>query len=292
MLLVSGEADTLCAAPITLNTAMPVAEGEFLFREQFIVDRSADTLGGVARDRDVFVSESLLGYGVNRDLALFAILPYVDKSLDRVQGGVRSSRSAADIGDLTLFARYTVFRKDWRGRTLRLAPFVGVQVPTGKDNETDGLGRLPGALQPGSGSADALAGMVLTYSTLDFQVDAQTSYKANTQANNFEFGDVFRLDASLQYRLWPRSLKGLRGRIPAFVYGVLESNFIHSDNNAVGGAEDPNSGGSSWFLFPGLQYVTERWVVEGGVQVPVIQDLNGTGLARDYIVRAGFRFNF
>lgn len=34
------------------------------------------------------------------------------------------------------------------------------------------------------------------------------------------------------------------------------------------------------------------WTLEGAVQVPVVQDLNGTALENDYIVRAGVRFNF
>ena len=34
------------------------------------------------------------------------------------------------------------------------------------------------------------------------------------------------------------------------------------------------------------------WIVEGSVQIPVSQDLNGSALENDYIVRAGFRWNF
>ncbi len=76
------------------------------------------------------------------------------------------------------------------------------------------------------------------------------------------------------------------------LYGVLEANFIHQDKNRSAGVEDPNSGGTRLFLVPGLQYVTKRWIVEAAVQLPVVQDLNGTALENDYIVRAGFRFNF
>ena len=43
---------------------------------------------------------------------------------------------------------------------------------------------------------------------------------------------------------------------------------------------------------PGLQYVTKRWIVEAAVQVPVVQDLNGTALEKDTILRGGFRVNF
>jgi hypothetical protein len=46
------------------------------------------------------------------------------------------------------------------------------------------------------------------------------------------------------------------------------------------------------FLSPGLQYVTKRWIVEGVVQLPVVQNLHGTALENDYVLRAGFRFNF
>jgi len=46
------------------------------------------------------------------------------------------------------------------------------------------------------------------------------------------------------------------------------------------------------FLAPGLQYVTRRWIVETAIQIPVLQDLNGTALENDSVLRAGFRVNF
>ncbi len=98
-----------------------------------------------------------------------------------------------------------------------------------------------------------------------------------------------RLDGSLQYRLWPRELGA---GVPGFLYGVLEANLIHQDKNRIDGSNDPNSGGVSLFVLPGLQYVTKRWIIEAGVQIPVVQDLDGTALEKDYIFRAGFRFNF
>jgi len=131
--------------------------------------------------------------------------------------------------------------------------------------------------------------VIATYQTLDYQIDAQISYKANTKANDFEFGDEFRFDASLQYRLWPRELGT---GVPGFLYGVVETNLLHQAKNRVSGARDPNSGGTTLFLSPGLQYVTKRWVLEGIVQLPVVQDLNGTALEDDFIVRAGFGVNF
>lgn len=277
------------AAPESFNTALPVAEGEFVFREQFILDQSGDDPSGADRDRTAWALVSVLGYGATSDLALFGVVPYVDRSLDITQGGTRRTRSASGLGDISLFGRYTVFRRDWPGRTLRVASFAGLELPTGDDDETDSFGRLPASVQPGSGSWDPFGGVVLSYQTLDFEVDAQASYRANTKANDFEFGDVARLDGALQYRLWPRELGS---GVPGFLYGVLEANLIHRDKDQFSGTNDPDSGGLSLFILPGLQYVTKRWIVETGVQIPVVQDLNGTALEKDTIFRAGFRLNF
>ena len=262
-------------APQTFNTALPVGTGEFVFRGQFVLDQSGDDPSGADRDRTAWALVSVLGYGITRDIAVFGALPTVDKSLNVNVGASRRSRGASGIGDVAVFARYTAFKRDWPGRTFRIAPFAGIEAPTGNDDERDALGLLPPSVQPGSGSWDPFGGIVATYQTLA-QIDGQASYRANTKANGFAFGDVARLDGSLQYRLWPRRL---RGGVPGFLYGVIEANLIYRDNNRAGIA-DANSGGTTLFLLPGLQYVTKRWIVEAGAQIPVIQDLNGTALEK------------
>jgi len=287
--LVLGTVSTATAAPQTFNTALPVAEGEFVFREQFLYRKATDDPSPADRERDVRGGVSALGYGVTGDLAVFGVLPWLDKELDATPPGARATRGTSGFADVRVFGRYTVHKDDAPGRTFRIAPFLGLELPTGDDHDTDSLGRLPAPLQLGSGSWDVVGGIVLTYQTLEYQIDAQASYKLNTEANNFEFGDETRIDASLQYRVWPRELEP---GVPGFLYAVLEGNFIYADNSKINGVKDPNSGGRSYFVSPGLQYVTKRWIIEGIVQLPVSQDLNGTALADDFTVRAGFRLNF
>ncbi len=283
-------AGTVVAAPQTFNTALPVAEGEFIFRQQFVYRQATDDPSPSNRELEVLGGISVLAYGVTRDLAIFGALPYLDKELEvTTAGGQRVTRDTNGIADARLFGRYTVYQDDAPGRTFRIAPFLGLELPTGDDDDGDSLGTLPAPLQLGSGSWDPFGGIVLTYQTLDFQIDAQASYKVNMAANSFEFGDDARLDGSFQYRLWPRELGP---GVPDFLYGVLEGNLIYRAKNELNGANDPNSGGTSFFLAPGLQYVTKRWILEGIVQVPVVQDLNGTGLEDDFIIRVGFRLNF
>jgi hypothetical protein len=284
-----GWAGAAWSAPITFNTAITLAPGEFVLREQYVLDRSGDDPSGAGRDVEVQGAISVLGYAVDKNLMLFGVLPYLDKRLELDLGGDRRARSARGIADLRLFGVYTVVRRNWAGGLFRLSPFAGIEAPTGDDDESDAFGRLPPGVQLGSGSWDPFGGLVVTYQTLDFEIDAQIAYQANTEANGFEFGDVARADASIQYRVLPRELGP---GVPAFVYGVLEANLIHRGRNDVGGVENPNSGGTTLFLVPGLQYASRRWVLEAAVQVPVVQNLNGAALEKDFIVRAGFRFNF
>ena len=277
------------AAPITFNTALPVAKDEFLLRQQFIVVQSGKDPSAARRDRREVISATALAYGVSNRLALFAILPYRDIDLSLNMGAGEITRKQSGLGDMSAFARYIFKQKNGAGQTLRLAAFAGVKAPTGEDQGSDAKGILPPPAQLGTGSRDFFAGLVITRQTLDYQLDAQLSYRINHEANDFTAGDIWRADASLQKRIWPQQLG--QGT-PGFVYAVLEASWIHQQKNFVNGAQDDNSGGERWLLAPGLQYVTRRWILEGAIQFPLTQNLNGDALELDTITRAGLRFNF
>jgi len=281
--------NTVRSGPISFNSAIGLAENEFVLREQYILNQATDDRGNNKRKRTAQTLISVFGYAVNRNLMFFGVLPYVDNELDTTISGIRQKRSVDGMGDLRLFSRYTLFRRNWSGGTLRISPFAGIEVPTGDDDEQDSLGKKPTSVQAGSGSWDPFAGIVLSYQTLDYEVDTSLSFQENTQANKLESGNILRFDTSFQYRLWPRKLKS---GVPGFLYGVFESNIVYQGKTRFASTPDPDSGGTRVFLIPGLQFVTRRWVIEAAVQLPVVQDLNGLALENDYILRAGFRFNF
>ena len=273
------------AAPITFNTALPVSQEEFIFRELAMVGKASDNGGGLGREMTVVTVNSVIAYGVTPDLALFGIVPVTFRELVTPAG----IRQADGIGDARLVARYTIYKKDGVGKTTRVAPFLGVKLPTGDNARTDGLGRLPPGLQPGTGSWDFFGGVIATYASVDWNLDFQAGYQVNTRAGAFERGDVVRADASFQYRLLPRTLsRDDKG----YFYGVLEANLVHGGKMRVNGTRDPNTGGTTLHLVPGIQYAARRWVAEAAVQLPVIQNLNGSALERDFTVLAGLRVNF
>jgi len=280
---------SLFAGPITFNTAMPVTEGVGILRIQSIYSQSTRDPSPQDRELNVLAFPIVGVYGLTRDLAVFGIIPILDKKLDVNTSTGRETRGDNGLGDITFIARYTAWERDRPGQLIRIAPFAGIKMPTGEDNKKDSLGRLPQPLQLGSGSWDPSLGVVATWATLWMEIDTSASYKFNTEANNFRFGDVAQLDLSYQHRVWPRTLDM---GVPAFVYGVLESNLIWQDQNEVSRMEDKDSGGITWFLGPGIQFVTKRLVVEAAVQFPVLQDLNGDALKNDFTGILSLRVNF
>lgn len=277
------------AGPITFISALPVAAGEAILRAQGVFVGFGEDPSPLNRGLEVTAVPLALVYGATSKLALFTVAPVLSRELELDTPLGRKRREATGLGDVTLLARYTVVQIDRPGATFRIAPFAGVEAPTGDDDESDALGRLPQPLQLGSGSWDPKLGVVLTRQTLGWELDTAVSYQANREANDFEFGDELRWDTSYQHRVWPRDLGA---GVPAFLYAVLESNVVHQQRNEAGGALDPDSGGTVWFLAPGIQYVRKRVVVEAAVQLPVGQDLNGAQLDRDPIGRISFRLKF
>jgi hypothetical protein len=282
-------ADATNAGPISFNSALPVSENVGILRSQIKIIRKSGDNTTQNRDFTVTAIPLVLAYGISPKLALFGALPYVDKSMDITLGTMRIRRQTQGLGDGKFFARYTVYQVDQPGDTLRIAPFAGLKVPTGVHDKRDAFGLLPRPLQSGSGSWDPFAGIAITRQTLDWEFDTAVGYQHNTQAFGFEFGDEARLDASYQYRVLPKAIKS---DSLGFTYAVLESNLVWNGKNKSANAFDPDSGGLTWILAPGLQYVTPRFVLETTLQIPVIQNLNGTALKTDWTWAAGFRRNF
>jgi len=260
------------AAPIATNTALPLSDEELIVRQQLVVARSSGRPGAQTQI-DRLESRTVFGYGVTSRLALFSVLPVVQ--INRDFGNVNDSEFG--LGDAALFARYEVFRADKPGRTVRIAPYAGIRVPTGRDGKT------------GDGSVDFFGGIVATVASTQWVLDSQVRYDDNREADGFKRGDLVTLESSFQLRLAPAQVvfdtKG-------FVFGVIELSATKSERNRVGGVIDPNSGGFQLSVTPGIQYSTRRWIADFGVKLPLVSDLNGSALESDFAVLTSIRVNF
>jgi len=77
-----------------------------------------------------------------------------------------------------------------------------------------------------------------------------------------------------------------------YLFTVLEASLVYRNTNIIAGVADINSGGTTAFITPGLQYATKRWIAEAAIKVPVVKKLDGTALQPGATVIASMRFNF
>jgi len=261
------------AAPITLNTALPVSDEEVIVRQQIIYSGASDDILGVSRDVDVWRSVTAIGYGITEKLAVFTVVPIINRNvtIDNV------STKTSGLADIKTFARYQIYQKDGPGRTTRIASFAGVNIPTGQTGQTS------------DGGTGFFGGLIVTRASTNWNFDGQIEYTANGQNSGFARGNETAIDASLQYRINDHN-----GNVntKGYLFTVLEASLIYADANAVANIADVNSGGTTAFITPGLQYSTKRWIAETAVQIPVIKDLNGTALQPGVTVIASMRVNF
>ncbi|PCI53082.1 MAG: hypothetical protein COB36_13345 [Alphaproteobacteria bacterium] len=261
------------AAPITFNTALPVSDEEFIVRQQIHYSKASDNLGSISRDVKVWKSITAVGYGVTDKFAVFGVMPIINK--DMQIGSVK--REVSGLADMKLFGRYQIYRKDGPGTTTRIAPFLGVNLPMGKTGKTS------------DGSTDYFGGLILTRASTNWNVDAQLKYTANGKYSGFARGNEASLDASLQYRI---NTHNANVNISGYLFTVLETSLVYADENKIGSIIDLNTGGTTAFIAPGLQYATKRWIGEAAVKIPVVKDLNGTALQPGITIITSIRVNF
>ena len=266
-----GGTGSAAAAPIVADTALPVAEEEIIARSQGILALAEDG----SADRRTLVWANLVGYGITSDWAVFAAVPLV---FDRFEPTGGEAQKIEDVGDTVVFARWIAVAVNRPGQLFRIAPFAGVELPTG------GSGA-------GSGAVDGILGITSTYLVNAFELDLSARYQRNAEdgGTGIDPGDTLNVDASLQVRVWPRVLGP---GAPGFVYAVTELNYIHADEARIEGASLAGSGRSTLFLTPGIQYVTQAYTLEAAVQIPVARGGDDFRPRDDLVFRIGASHNF
>lgn len=223
-------------------------------------------------------------YSPRRDLNVVVSLPYVSKALTLEDGRRRGTEG---LGDMRLFALYRFFRKDRPQGTVEATLLGGLKLPTGDSARRDAQGRLPPALQPGTGSVDGLAGLTLGSISRRWGLYFGTLGKVNTEAQGFKAGDAISYNLTVQYQLFPDWPTPELSQLNLGVELVGTT----ATRDAVLGVAVPESGGTEFFLAPGLQYfLGPRWAIETAVEIPISRGLGRPfGLTPDFIVIWGFR---
>lgn len=223
-------------------------------------------------------------YSPRRDLNVAVSLPYVSKTLSLRDG---QHRGAEGLGDLRLFALYRFFRQDRPFGTIEATLLGGLKLPTGDSARRDAQGLLPPALQPGTGSVDGLVGLTLGSISRRWGLYLGGLGKLNAEAQGFKAGDTVSYNLTVQYQLFPDWPTPDLSQLNVGVELVGTT----ATKDTMQGATVQASGGTEFFLAPGLQYfLGPQWVLETAVEIPISRGLERPfGLKPDVIVIWGFR---
>ncbi len=114
-------------------------------------------------------------------------------------------------------------------------------------------------------------------------------YARRARDGGFESGSVSRYDVAVGFRL-PARVETIDTRTLQI---YLEWNGSRTARSQQGGASLADTGGHVAYLSPGLQWVVLPYLlVEGSLQIPVVQRLNGSQARFGARPGVGFRYLF
>ncbi len=262
-LAVVSTTDTVLAGSINSDVALTPPRGGSIFRLQYFYTE-AD--GPSVEQVNSSTVKGTYVYGFTEKLSFFLTVPYVNRQVDIVIPRFGRVEEAHDgIADVTVLAKYRFWQDDRRPlETLRWALLGGLNIRSGDSAFT-------------SDSYDPIIGTAFTWQRDRTEFDADLVYQFNTGRDEFRH-DALRYDMSFSYRLFPSTFA------PDSTYefdlvGELNGRYM-------------TDGSHELFLSPGLQFITERWIIEAAVQLPVIQEFADNRAETDYRVVVGFRFQW
>lgn len=197
-----------------------------------------------------------LTYGITGDWAAGVKVPYVDNST--------INNSAKGQGDLTLFTKYRFWRKDGPGVQESLSLAAQLKTDTGDKNIS-------------TNTTDSIVGLAYGYEGRKWYRWSALRYRFNNKNSvGLQRGNKILFDL----------VGGIRPKQTGYkepdTVWLLELNGEYTQNTELNGVEQINSGGSEWFVSPGIFWTKRNFAVKAGIQIPLSDQLNGNQKASDY----------
>ncbi len=211
-------------------------------------------------------------YGITGDWAAGINLPYDFKQTE--------NDSSSGNGDVSVFTKYRFWRKDSLGLQESGAVFIKVITDTAADNKTPALGK---------GTTDTILGLTYGYEGRKWYRWASARYRFNgtndTSGIRVDRGDMIRIDFVGGIRPTPT------GYLEPDTVWLLELNGEFGQRAEVGGVALADTGGTAWFLSPGIFWTKRNFAIKAGVQVPIYQNLGGNQQNADYRAKLIFEWH-
>jgi len=211
-------------------------------------------------------------YGITGDWAVGIDLPYEFKQ--------EEDESSSGNGDIAVFTKYRFWRKDSLALQESAAVFLKVITDSAADDKTPALDK---------GTTDTILGLAYGYEGRKWYRWASARYRFNgTQNKNgirVDRGDKILIDFVGGIRPTPR------GYLEPDTVWLLELNGEYGQRAEVNDVALANTGGSEWFLSPGIFWTKRNFAIKAGVQIPIYHNLSGNQDDSDYRAKVSFEWH-
>ncbi|MCZ7644288.1 MAG: transporter [Planctomycetota bacterium] len=238
---------------------------------------------------DEWTASLRLSYAVRPDLELGLTQGYRHvrqiNAVDPLFAGAHEFSKGFD--DLRFDLNWRFMKQREGGFPVDLSLFGEAKFPTGGTTERGVSARIDAEQQPGSGSWDGTLGLTVSRRWTRWGASGALGYTLKTEGTqDYKAGDVFRAGASGSYRLSPDGW-GAKLWLNLGVQAIFEN------KARFDGEKDPNHGGQTLFVIPGLAVQPlDRLLFSASLQAPLYQELNGYHQEEDFSVQIGTRVRF
>ncbi|WP_457638833.1 transporter [Persephonella sp.] len=238
-----------------------------------------------------------LGYGVKPYLSLYLFVPYYVKKLED------NSFNTAGFADIMLMG-VLGFKYD---EGLQLVPereslddledwhftiYGGVSLPTGDPNIRDSSGNIDPGMSLGFGKPTVTVGATSTKQITDrLTFVADTSFMkffeyTYDDGTRYQFGDEFRFNTAVAYRLFTQPKNQLRTDIN------VELNYLNLGRDKENGVGLKGTGGQILYGLYGVRLYYRTISAGAGIKIPVWTDLNEESIQQGSEGKENYRFIF
>ena len=254
-----------------------------------------DEAHGDVHTSNTYLQPSIFAaYGVTDDLTLGLRVPYILRS------GVRQPNEDGDavdklgnsngFGDVSVFGQYRFYHSADNLNQASLT--IGLKTPTGATGVQTNKGTtFETHFQPGSGSWNPSAGLSFTRAMGAFSFDTNVLFTFATRGTQqTNLGDVFDYNFALSYAFGAPVRSGFFSSSNNAPWtAILELNGEWQDYQNTAGLTDPNSGGNTVYISPGIRFSGGKgWNTALSIGAPIVTEFNGFQTDPSY--RITYRF--
>ena len=203
---------------------------------------------------NIYIQPFVIPYNITPKFQVGTILPFVFKMPD-------NSTTVGGFGDMALFAKYQLYKKDGKAKTFRILGTIKQTFPTGKTSSSPPIGNDLYQTQIG-----LIVGRIS--STIGIYGDFGYNITNKDTSDNFTYN--FSVGVPLFAHQYPQKQIN--------TYLEFNGNYIFDSSIHM------------LFISPGIQYIPGRRILfETSFQIPILQQ-NITSNKTNYMVLLGTRF--